>query len=229
MGDADSGTRGAVGISRDAVAARRTSSSVRPLRLHVWRRSAGSQCSPPSTAESRLGASSLVTAHSAREGRVCWLKRFGPSKVVTEAGLSGLAACPPAPSLPSDAWPPPPCSGVLAARRRLHDRARLKFSRTGSRSTTSSDHAHGPRRTGDKPILFIHRPTPCTPRGQCQRGHFRRLQQAGIAGSGLLWASQLDPQPVWPGPGRGGHCGGRGRSWDMKMGVSESAPGGCFT
>ena len=57
-------------------------------------------------------------------------------------------------------------------------------------------------------ILFIHRPTPCTPCGQCQRGHFRRLLQTGIAGSGLLWASQLDPQPAWPGPGRGGHCGG---------------------
>ena len=47
-----------------------------------------------STAESHLGASSLVTAHSAREGRVCWLKRFGPSKVVTEAGLSGLGLPP---------------------------------------------------------------------------------------------------------------------------------------
>ena len=103
-----------------------------------------------------------------------------------------VSACPPAPFLPSDAWPPPPCSGVLAARRRLHDRARLKLSRTGSRSTTSGDHPRGPRRAGDKLILFIHRPTPCTPRGQCQRGHFRRLLQTGIAGSGLLWASQLD-------------------------------------
>ena len=137
----------------------------------VPRRSAGSQCSPPSTAESRLGVSSLVTAHSAREGRVCWLKRFGPSKVVTEAGLSGLGL-PPAHSLPSDAWPPPPCSGVLAARRRLHDRARLKLSRTGSRSTTSSDHAHGPRRAGDKPIPIIQRPTRCTPAAAVPR---RRL------------------------------------------------------
>ena len=28
------------------------------------------------------------------EGRVCWLKRFGPSKVVTEVGLSGLGLPP---------------------------------------------------------------------------------------------------------------------------------------
>ena len=122
---------------------------------------------------------------------------------------------------------PPPSSGVLAARRRLHDRARLKLSRTGSRSTTSGDHPRGPRRAGDKLILFIHRPTPCTPRGQCQRGHFRRLLQTGIAGSGLLWASQLDPQPAWPGPGRGGHCGGRGGSRDMKTGVSERSRNSC--
>ena len=121
----------------------------------------------------------------------------------------------------------PPCSGVLAARRRLHDRARLKLSRTGSRSTISGDHPRGPRRAGDKLILFIHRPTPCTPRGQCQRGHFRRLLQTGIAGSGLLWASQLDPQPAWPGPGRGGHCGGRGGSRDMKTGASERSRTSC--
>ena len=70
-------------------------------------------------------------------------------------------------------------------------------------------------------------PTPCTPRGQCQRGHFRRLLQTGIAGSGLLWASQLDPQPAWPGPGRGGHCGGRGGSRDMKTGVSERSRTSC--
>ena len=139
-----------------------------------------------------------------------------------------VSACPPAPLLPSDAWPPPPCSGVLAARRRLHDRARLKLSRTGSRSTTSGDHPRGPRRAGDKLILFIHRPTPCTPRGQCQRGHFRRLLQTGIAGSGLLWASQLDPQPAWPGPGRGGHCGGRaGGSRDMKTVISERSCMSC--
>ena len=109
----------------------------------------------------------------------------------------------------------------------MHDRARLKLSRTGSRSTTSGDHPRGPRRAGDKLILFIHRPTPCTPRGQCQRGHFRRLLQTGIAGSGLLWASQLDPQPAWPGPGRGGHCGGRGGSRDMKTGVSERSRTSC--
>ena len=141
--------------------------------------------------------------------------------------VSVASACPPAPSLPSDAWPPPTCSGVLAARRRFHERGRLKLSRTGSRSTTSGDHPRGPRRAGDKLILFIHRPTPCTPRGQCQRGHFRRLLQTVIAGSGLLWASQLDPQPAWPGPGRGGHCGGRGGSRDMKTVISERSRMSC--
>ena len=94
------------------------------------------------------------------------------------------------------------------------------LSRTVSKSVTSGDHPRGPRRAGDKLILFIHRPTPCTPAGAVPRGNFRRLLQTGIAGSGLLWASQLDPQPAWPGPGRGGHCGGRGGSRDMKTGVS---------
>ena len=53
------------------------------------------------------------------------------------------------------------------------------------------------------------------------RGNFRRLLHAGIAGSGRIWASQFAPQPAWAGPGRGGHCGGRGGSRDMKTGVSE--------
>ena len=63
---------------------------MRVLHLNVRARRTAERHPQKSTAESRLGASSLVTAHSAREGRVCWLKRFGPSKVVTEAGLSGL-------------------------------------------------------------------------------------------------------------------------------------------
>ena len=46
---------------------------------------------------------------------------------------------------------------------------------------------------------------------QCQGGDFGRLQQAGIAGSGRIWASQLALQPAWAGPGRGGQRGGRGK------------------
>ena len=38
-------------VTGDAMAARRTSSSVRPLRLHVWRRSGGSRDCHPSSAE----------------------------------------------------------------------------------------------------------------------------------------------------------------------------------
>ena len=49
----------------------------------------------------------------------------------------------------------------------------------------------------------------CTPAGAVPRGSFRRLLHAGIAGSGLLWASQLAPRPAWAGPGRGGHREGR--------------------
>ena len=64
------------------------------LHLNVRARRTADRHPDQSTAESRLGASSLVTAHSAREGRVCWLKRFGPSKVVTEVGLSGLGLPP---------------------------------------------------------------------------------------------------------------------------------------
>jgi len=67
---------------------------VRLLRLHVRAQRTADRHPDQSTAESRLGVSSLVTAHSAREGRVCWLKRFGPSKVVTEVGLSGLGLPP---------------------------------------------------------------------------------------------------------------------------------------
>ena len=67
---------------------------MRPLLFHARARRTAELDAPESSAESHLGASSLVTAHSAREGRVCWLKRFGPSKVVTEAGLSGLGLPP---------------------------------------------------------------------------------------------------------------------------------------
>ena len=62
---------------------------------------------------------------------------------------------------------------------------------------------------------------------QCQGGDFGRLQQAGIAGSGRIWASQLALQPAWAGPSRGGHCGGRGGSRGMKTGVSERSRNSC--
>ena len=57
---------------------------------------------------------------------------------------------------------------------------------------------------------------------QCQGGDFGRLQQADIAGSGRIWAIQLDPQPAWAGPGRGGHRGGRGGSRDVKTVIYAS-------
>ena len=55
----------------DAVAARRTSSPVRLLRLHVRARRAAELDVPESSAESCLGESSLVTAPYVRGGRVC--------------------------------------------------------------------------------------------------------------------------------------------------------------
>ena len=65
-------------MSPDAVAARRTSSSVRPLRLHVWRRSAGSQ-RQRSHQSSRRSTTwrvlTSLTSYSVRGGRVCSLKR----------------------------------------------------------------------------------------------------------------------------------------------------------
>ena len=72
------------------------------------------------------------------------------------------------------------------------------LSRTVSKSVTSGDHPRGPRRAGDKLILFIHRPTPCTPAGAVPRGNFRRLLQTGIAGipgPGYSGPASLTPSP----------------------------------
>ena len=72
---------------------------MRPLRLHVRaQRTAELDCQK-STAESHLGASSLLTSYSVRGGRVCELNRVGPSKVTSEkSGLGGLGLSPRPPS-----------------------------------------------------------------------------------------------------------------------------------
>ena len=62
------------------------------------------------------------------------------------------------------------------------------LSRTVSKSVTSGDHPRGPKRAGDKLILFIHRPTPCTPAGAV-------LQEA---------TSGVSCRPESPGPGYSG-------------------------
>ena len=56
-------------------------------------------------AEARLGASSLLTSYSVRGGRVCSLKRVGPSKVMSEVSLGGLGLTP----------RPPPSIGLMAS------------------------------------------------------------------------------------------------------------------
>ena len=56
----------------------------------------GAHISP--AAEARLGASSLLTSYSVRGGRICKVRRVGPSKVVTEVGLGGLGLTPRPPS-----------------------------------------------------------------------------------------------------------------------------------
>ena len=67
---------------------------MRLLHLNVRARRTAENNSQKSTAESHLGASSLLTSYSVRGGRVCSLKWVGPSKVVTEVGLGGLGLPP---------------------------------------------------------------------------------------------------------------------------------------
>ena len=72
------------------------------------------------------------------------------------------------------------------------------LSRTVSKSVTSVDHPRGPRRAGDKRILFIHRPTPwpCTPAGPVPRGNFRRLLHVPESpGPGYSGPASLTPSP----------------------------------
>ena len=85
-------TRDAIALSGLVSGTEDTILRVPLLHLNVRARRTAERHPQKSTAESRLGVSSLVTAHSARGRRVCWLKRFGPSKVVTEVGLSGLGS-----------------------------------------------------------------------------------------------------------------------------------------
>ena len=151
---------------------------------------------PESTAESRLGASSLslVTAHSAREGRVCWLKRFGPSKVVTEAGLSAqwsrsrLAAL----------APPPPLFHLTHGLRR---RA-LGCSRQGEGCTIELDSSSLAPGVGP-----LHRVT--TPAGREEQGtslysSYTDPPHAPRAGSAKEATSGVSCRPESPGPGYSG-------------------------
>ena len=83
-------------------------------------------------------------------------------------------------------------SRTTLASRRSHEQGRLKQSRLVYKSTISADHPRSSRRSGNKPIPIIQPPTPCTPRGECQRGHFRRLCRAGMAGFRFPGGSQLE-------------------------------------
>ena len=174
----------------------------------------GAHISP--AADARLGACSLLTSHSVRGGRSL-LAQTGRSEQgdVRSQSRRGLGLTPrPPPSVPSDSWSPPTTCGMAAASRGSHDRGRVKLSRTASKP---NDHARGPRRAGDKPILFIHRPTPCTPAGAVPRGNFRRVLHAGIAGSGRIWASQLRPPArPRPAPAAGATAGAVGSNGNRK-------------
>ena len=188
---------------------------------HVWRRSAGSQGSQKSTAESCLGASSLVTAHSARGG----------ASLQAETGRSEQGDVRSRSRWPRLVPPPP----LFHRTHGLRGRA-LGCSRQGEGCTIELDSSSltpgvgrlyqvttpAGREEPGTSLYPSYTDPPHAPRPRVMpRGNFRRLLHAGIAGSGRIWASQLAPQPAWAGPGRGGHCGGRGGSRDMKTGVSE--------
>ena len=80
-------------------------------------------------ADARLGACSLLTSYSVRGGRVCSLKRVGPSKVMSEVSLGGLGLTP----------RPPPSIGLMASADDLrHGRGKQRVAR--SRSSQALSH-----------------------------------------------------------------------------------------
>ena len=178
----------------------------------------GAHISP--AAKARLGACSLLTSYSVRGGRVCSLKRVDPSKVMSEVSLGGLGLTP----------RPPPSIGLMASAGRPAAWPRQAEGRTIEVESSSLTPRASPRDRVTTPagreepgtsLYSSYTDPPHAPRPRVMpRGNFRRLLHAGIAGSGRIWASQFAPQPAWAGPGRGGRCGGRGGSRDMKTGVS---------
>ena len=162
----------------------------------------GAHISP--AAEARLGASSLLTSYSVRGGRVCSLKRVDPSKVMSEVSLGGLGLTP----------RPPPSIGLMASAGRPAAWPRQAEGRTIEGESSSLAPRASPRDRVTTPagreepgtsLYPSYNDPPDAPRPrQCQGGDFGRLQQAGIAGSGRIWASQLALQPAWAGPSRGG-------------------------
>ena len=167
----------------------------------------GAHISP--AADARLGACSLLTSYSVRGGRVCSLKRVGPSKVMSEVSLGGLGLTP----------RPPPSIGLMASAGRPAAWPRQAEGRTIEVESSSLAPRASPRDRVTTPagreepgtsLYPSYNDPPDAPRPrQCQGGHFRHLLHAGIAGSGRIWASQLALQPAWAGPGRGGQRGGR--------------------
>ena len=120
-------------VSPDAVAARRTSSSVRPLRLHVWRRSGGSRRSHQSSRR-RTTWRELTSYFLLRPRGASLLAQTGRSEQGDVRSQSRWPRLDP---------PPPPfhrthglrrtTCGMAAASRGSHDRGRVKLSRTASK------------------------------------------------------------------------------------------------
>ena len=171
---------------------------MRPLRLHVWRRSAGSRRSHICPAQrARLGASSLLTSYSVRGGRVCSLKRVDPSKVMSEVSLGGLGLTP----------RPPPSIGLMASAGRPAAWPRQAEGRTIEVESSSLAPRASPRDRVTTPagreepgtsLYPSYNDPPDAPRPrQCQGqgGDFRRLCRAGMAGFRVPCGSQLGGHP----------------------------------
>ena len=96
---AAAGTRGVAAVFElHAAGTQYPMGSACVMQLTCGNETPGPRAHAQPAAKARLGASSLVTAHSARGGRVCELKRVGPCKVTSEAGLNGLGLSPRLPS-----------------------------------------------------------------------------------------------------------------------------------
>ena len=126
-------------------------------RAGTWRRSSAAQRGASFISERRVMHSSLC-------GRTPMLHGTCPSQCDPAAVPDGLGY---AMRPPSVTWriTARHASRATLASRRSHERGRLKQPLLVYKSTISADHPRCSRRAGNKPILEIQHPTPCTPRG----------------------------------------------------------------
>ena len=146
---------------------------------------------PPSTRHSSLrpgGASLLAQTLRSEQG--------GDR---SRAQWSRLAPPPPLFHLTHGLRRRAPCSGVLAARRRLHDRARLQLSRTGSRSTIYPVTTPTGREEPGTSLYPSYNDPPHAPRpGSCQEATFGVSCTPSSPGPGGSGPASSPSSPLGP-------------------------------